>query len=361
MSNDTNGQDVLAASPSIVVESVVKSVLHQMQKGKHTLPILILGAPGTAKTAVIRDDVISQLSAATGEQWNFNDKLRVSQIESIDVRGAMHIKDDITKYAAPEMLPNEKRDGKYGIMFIDELTDGTKSVLSSLMQILWERRIGDWTQPKHWFVVAAGNRAIDKANATGALSTSFDTRFTTLHMAISHKEWEDWAIERGGLRYEVISFLRFFPDRLHEYPNGGVPRDVSKYANLRTWEQASEILEMQLSTDAERVNLYGTIGYKMGLEFCNFLRTVRSFPADLDEIIKNPETAPVPSMDAAFALCTILAKKADPDTFDPLVTYASRLGEEYGQAMVSLATKINPDLVNTSTYTRFASEMAMAV
>ena len=51
---------------------------------------------------------------------------------------------------------------KEGILFLDELNTAAPMVQASAYQLILDRKIGEYTLPDGWAIVAAGNRESDK-------------------------------------------------------------------------------------------------------------------------------------------------------------------------------------------------------
>ena len=90
----------------------------------------------------------------------------------------------------------EKRDGKRGIIAFDELTDANRQLQSCIYRVILDRQIGDYTLPRGWWPVAAGNRREDRA-AAQSLSTALANRFVHVHVRADWECWHAWANLNG--------------------------------------------------------------------------------------------------------------------------------------------------------------------
>ena len=77
------------------------------------------------------------------------------------------------------------------------------------------RKVGEYTLPDGWAIIAAGNRDSDRA-VTTRMPTPLRNRFVHLEFEVDVQEWSEWAIQ-AGIRPEVISFLRFRPELLSAF------------------------------------------------------------------------------------------------------------------------------------------------
>ena len=80
---------------------------------------------------------------------------RALLLDPVDLRGLPCLgSDGRSKWATPEFLP---QDGS-GILFLDELNAAPIMVQASCYQLVLDRKLGDYTLPEGWAIVAAGNR-----------------------------------------------------------------------------------------------------------------------------------------------------------------------------------------------------------
>ena len=123
-----------------------------LQAGLNTM---ICGGPGIGKSEIVQQ-VANDLNFGLVD-------FRANLFDPVDVRGVPHImqvKDSTkryTRWAVPDVFPIAERDGQNGIMFIDELTTAPPATQNAFLQLLLPRKIGDYTLPTGWSVIAAGN------------------------------------------------------------------------------------------------------------------------------------------------------------------------------------------------------------
>jgi MoxR-like ATPase len=78
--------------------------------------------------------------------------VRLSQLDSVDLRGIPSIKDSRTVWMPPIFLPTEG----VGILFLDELNSAPPSVQAAIYQLMLDRKIGEYSMPEGWRIVCAG-------------------------------------------------------------------------------------------------------------------------------------------------------------------------------------------------------------
>lgn len=169
------------------------------------LPMFIFGSPGVGKS----EQVFQAL-----EEGEMLIDLRLNSLDSIDLRGLPVIKKDKDKnptqveWVRPEFIP---ADGK-GILFLDEMNTAAPSVQNPALQLVLDRKIGSHKLGDGWYIVAAGNKADDKAHVY-PLSSALRQRFAIYHYQPDHNTWTNWAV-KNGIHPHVIGFISFKPDLL---------------------------------------------------------------------------------------------------------------------------------------------------
>jgi MoxR-like ATPase len=165
-------------------------------------PVFIWGGPGVGKSAVVRQ-LAAELTVPLQD-------IRALLLDPGDLRGLPFLgKDGQTKWAAPGFLPH---DGS-GILFLDELNAAPAMVQASCYQLVLDRKLGEYTLPEGWAIVAAGNRDSYRA-VTTRMPTPLRNRFVHLEFDVDLQEWSEWAIRAevrpGG------DCLSSFPSRVVE-------------------------------------------------------------------------------------------------------------------------------------------------
>ena len=299
-------------------------------------PVFIWGGPGIGKS-----DVVRQLAQSIGVPLK---DIRALLLDPVDLRGLPFLGTDHTaKWATPDFLP---KDGK-GILFLDELNAASAMVQAGCYQLVLDRRLGEYTLPEGWSIIAAGNRETDRA-VTTRMPTPLRNRFTHLNFEVDVQEWCEWAIH-SAICPEVIAFIRFKPDLLSAFD-----RDANAFPSPRSWEFVSRILKSAPAREIEHELFSGTVGDGAATEFSAFLRTFRELP-NIDAILLNPHREPVPDNAAAqYAVASALAHYASDTNFDRVCTYLERMPTEFSVLCVRDASLKQPSVRNTPGYTRWA-------
>src|SRR5438105_6000969 len=157
----------------------------------HEQSFLLLSAPGVGKSEMV-------YQAATEANLPCRSLLG-TQIAPEDVSGVPRIVGERSVFCPPRVLLPENPEPF--CLFLDELPACTPDVQKAFYSLLLERRLGEYPLPAGTWVVAAGNRAEDRA-LVRTISSALINRVLILQVRIDVPEWLTWA--RGtGVRAEV--------------------------------------------------------------------------------------------------------------------------------------------------------------
>lgn len=302
-------------------------------------PVFLWGAPGVGKSQVVRQ-VAKKMNLELTD-------IRAVLLDPVDLRGLPSITDEGTAHwCPPSFLPTTGQ----GILFLDELNAAPPLVQAACYQLVLDRKVGEYTLPEGWTVVAAGNRENDKA-VTHRMPSALANRFVHLDFSVDVSAWLEWAAEQD-LPEVVRAFIRFRPNLLHAFDP---KKDDKAFPSPRSWEFAARIVGATQSSKLQLNMLKGTVGSGAAIEFAGFSRMFNQLP-DPEEIINNPGTASIPEEPATlYALCEALAQKAEAQTAESIVAYASRLPAEFGVLLVRDAVKQHRGIVETAAFSDWAT------
>jgi ATPase family associated with various cellular activities (AAA) len=303
-------------------------------------PIYLWGPPGIGKSCMVRQ-------AAQSLSLNLVD-VRATLLDPVDLRGLPRLTKDTAVWCPPAFLP---RSGQ-GILFLDELAQAAPLVQAACLQLTLDRKVGEYTLPDGWSVIAASNRAEDRAGSH-RLITPLLNRFIHLDLEVSPEDWQTWAVS-ANVAPEVRAFLRYRPALLFQFDPTTAQR---AFPTPRAWQFVSDVLpgappNLLLGVVA------GCVGEGAAAEFVGFLRLYQELP-DLDAVLAKPDSAPVPREPAVlFALVTALVERcrADKAPLAGFVRYALRLPEEFGVLGLRDALAVQPKLVGLPEVQRWIAE-----
>jgi hypothetical protein len=243
--------------------------------------LLLLSAPGIGKS-----DIVHQAAASAGLECR---SLLGTQIAPEDVSGIPRIVGERSVFCPPRVLLPE--DGKAFCLFLDELPAATADIQKAFYALLLERRIGEFELPAGSWVVAAGNRTVDRA-LVRSMSSALVNRVLILHVEANHKEWLVWAAGRG-IRADILAFITYMPESLMR----PVPKEPIPFSTPRAWASLSRALDLveqktPLRPEVIRALAFGRVSPEDAALFCALADSKLAHLLPVEEYIYSPSKLP---------------------------------------------------------------------
>jgi hypothetical protein len=247
----------------------------------HDQSLLLLSAPGVGKS-----DLIAQTAAAAGLECR---SLLGTQIAPEDVSGVPHIVGERSVFCPPRVLLPE--DPEPFCLFLDELPASAPDVQKAFYSLLLERRIGENKLPAGSWVVAAGNRAQDRA-LVRALSSALVNRVTILNVRVDLREWLMWARD-NGVRADIQAFINFQPSALAR----PVPAEPVPFSTPRAWASLSRALDLVeqkgiMDNSLRRALAFGRVSGQDAAVYCALAEHDITPPRPLEDYLTGSATLP---------------------------------------------------------------------
>lgn len=322
--------------------------------GHHT-PVMLWGPPGIGK---------SQMVAQVAEKQNVEViDIRLSQMEPSDLRGIPFRIEDRVEWAVPSMLPDSKRHGVQGILFLDEITSAPPSVSAAAYQLILDRRLGDYFVPDGWAIFAAGNRQGDRG-VTYSMPAPLANRFSHYEVDTHLDDWVAWAFS-NGIDERIIAFVRFRPELLFDFDPAHNP---VAFPSPRSWEYSHRALKKFMGTpDLLLGSLQACVGQAAGIELKAFIDNLENMP-DLEAIVRGEKASVPKEIDLQYAVATALVGHAirakntadAQEKFGHILDYAQKMPQrEMGVMLVSdMHRAIGQDLFSVPQFTQWANSIA---
>jgi hypothetical protein len=268
-------------------KSVIRSLAHEQS-------VLLLSPPGVGKS-----DTVAQAAADAGLPCR---SLLGTQIAPEDVSGIPRIVGERSVFCPPRVLLPEKPEPF--CLFLDELPACGPDVQKAFYSLLLERRLGEHPLPKGTWVVAAGNRVVDRA-LVRPLSSALTNRVFILHVRVDVKEWLAWA-NSHGVRSEVVSFITFMPETLMR----PVPAEPIPFSTPRSWAALSKALDTVeragvLDAATRRALAFGLVSAEDAAIFCAMAEEAINGLLPLEDYLARPELLPAEETARWFVFCRI--------------------------------------------------------
>lgn len=251
--------------PSITVSDFCKIVKMQFEE-KNFRPIFGLGKGGIGKTESIMDLAQKELKIGYID-------VRLLLYSETDLKGIPYPNAEHTKtiWLQNDILPNEERDGKEGILVFDEITSCTRSVRTAAYQLLNERRLGEYVLPEGWMIVCLGNGEEDGGDYNG-MEGNFVNRCSVFNVIPDLDSWKDWALANGTNEL-VIGYINFKPSDLHSFEPDSLTEML--FASPRSWKAVSDIMNRYGFNENDRIleaRIVANLGQRVGQQFLAFCK-----------------------------------------------------------------------------------------
>lgn len=333
----TEIEDLIVKLWEIFQSTGVRHVLH------------IEGPPGGGKTAIVAAAArriadlmnLRPVSTPTPTEGDFN--LRVVHLGNIgeEVMAGLPWVDRETstlRRAIDEMWP---RCGT-GILHLDEpFQVGYAQRFYS--QLASEGRFGDYFELGNYLLISSGNAQSDRAG-TQRIWTHVQNRI--IHVRIQPEVATVLQHFTDPATPEVSVYLRWFPDRLHDFKTTGEP-----FASPRTWDKVNNLLSNGFDPASGFPVIQGYVGQGVALDFKVTFDAVKDLP-DLDAMLAEPdqwsETMKAMGHNNPAAVCamaSVFIRRYDRERDMGMVDRALRLmsysSAEHAAAFVAVAEGVD--------------------
>ena len=301
-------------------QSVKRSLTHLY---KRKVPVFLWGPPGIGKSSIV-----AQIAKEEGIAYI---DLRLSLLDPTDLRGIpfFNTKEETAVWAPPSFLPDGSQEK--GILFLDELNTAAPMVQASAYQLILDRKIGEYSLPDGWAIIAAGNRESDRG-VVFRMAAPLANRFVHLEMETSTEDWRGWAVG-AGIDASIIAFISHRPDALFTFSQS----ESRAFATPRTWAYVNEIVASQPETDLLMPLISGAIGEELAAAYLGFRAVAGELP-DMDAIFEG-KCSDVPSEPSALhilsaALTMHVNEATSSKKLNNLIAYTLKLPAEFAVMIV---------------------------
>ncbi|WP_345976781.1 MoxR family ATPase [Sulfurimonas sp. HSL3-7] len=289
---------------------------------KAQIPTFLWGPPGIGKSSIVKQ--IAQANA-----YEFID-LRLSLMDPTDLKGIPFYDKEAHQalWAPPSFLPREGR----GILFLDELNSAPPAVQASAYQLILDRKVGEYTLPEGWAIIAAGNREGDRG-VVYRMPSPLANRFVHLEMDVNVEDWRDWAYG-AGMDERVIAYIGYKSDDLFSFDP---TKNEKSFATPRSWEFVSSVLRSEMDEKLLLETIGGAIGKDRAVRFLSFAKVMHKLP-DIAAILSGGEGAYPEEVEVLHALATGLVmairENFSKERMDNLLHYTLGLQSEFAVMIV---------------------------
>ncbi|MGA9046127.1 AAA family ATPase [Sulfuricurvum sp.] len=301
-----------SSQAKITIESLIES----------QIPTFLWGAPGIGKSSIIKQ-------IAKEKNLECID-LRLSLLDPTDLKGIpFYEKDSHTAlWAPPSFLPREGR----GILFLDELNSAAPAVQASAYQLILDRKVGEYTLPEGWAIVAAGNREGDRG-VVYRLPSPLANRFVHIEMEVNVSDWRDWGI-KSRIDSRILAYIGFKNSALFGFDP---LKNERSFATPRSWEAVHKILQSPLPSNLLLEAISGAVGEDAAVDFLGYCKIMDHLP-NIDAILRGDEVEAPSELSTLYALSNVLVSRIlsahNEEALSNVLRYTLKLKNEFAVLIV---------------------------
>ncbi|OUQ56986.1 ATPase [Tyzzerella sp. An114] len=294
------------------IKNTVKAYLAKDEFGEYIIPsvrqrpILLMGAPGIGKTAVM-EQIAGECSIGL-VSYSITHHTRQSAVGlpfiSKKIYGGKEY--SVTEYTMSEIIASvydkiTETGFKEGILFIDEVNCVSETLAPSMLQFLQAKTFGTHKVPEGWIIVTAGNPPEYNKSVREFDVVTLD-RMKVINVEPDYDVWKEYAW-RKGINGAILSYLDIKKSNFYIMEN---TVDGKRFVTARGWEDLSTVLDVykKLGIKADENFVYQYLQHKKtAKDFANYIELYEKYRTDYnisnilngnysDEAVKKLENAP---------------------------------------------------------------------
>lgn len=248
-------------------QKIVGSIIsHGFLNGEAPTNICLHGSPGIGKSAIIN---ALPVYLAPLLECKVSDivviDVRLAAMAESDVQGIPFVEGGKMYFSTPPWFP--KDDGKYYILFFDELMNCSRPVQHAAYRIILDRSIQNGSVlPKRCAIVGAGNLRSDKTGAQPLLPAAAN-RFG-LHLNLTRLVDSLNYMVEAGFDHSIVGYLDWQKSAIYQPPT-----DEAAFPSPRTWESVDKHLKNPAIADDDNILMVavaGAVGSTHAVEYMAF-------------------------------------------------------------------------------------------
>lgn len=213
------------AKYNVVDTPELMSLIKMSFTQKKLAPLLIWGAPGIGKTAILMN-VLKSLP--NGDKMSLIVKTLSNETPDnftlpkyVEINGETKAT-DVPKTWLPVFKPtgDDDRDQMLddacgeGLLFIDELSRATPQVLNVVLPLINERVFNGYKLGSGWTIIVASNRMEDEMSGQSEIGNALANRFRQVYYEPTAKTWSEWAKTENYISPLLLSWLSMGEDNM---------------------------------------------------------------------------------------------------------------------------------------------------
>ena len=250
----------------IQTENAVRAYLLKDKYGRYKTPavrqrpILIIGAPGIGKTAIMeqiaREMGIGLVSYSMTHHTR-QSAIGLPYIEKREFEGRQYA---VSEYTMSEIIASvhnyiKKTGIKEGILFLDEINCISETLAPAMLQFLQYKTFGNTPVPEGWVIVTAGNPPEFNKSVREFDVATLD-RVKKINVEPSYDVWKEYAAN-NGVHNAITTYLDIKKENFYVMES---TVDGKSFVTARGWEDLSQMLylyeEIGITADQSLIEQY---------------------------------------------------------------------------------------------------------
>lgn len=239
------------------IENAVRAYLTKDHFGDYCIgcekqrPILLIGAPGIGKTAVM-EQVARKLGinlvAYSMTHHTRQSAVGLPFIEHRTYRGTEYA---VSEYTMSEIISTvyetaEQSGIREGLLFLDEINCVSETLAPAMLQFLQYKVFGKHRIPNGWVVVAAGNPP-EYNNSVREFDVATLDRLKKVIVDPDYTVWKEYAYQ-SGVHGAIISYLDIKKEHFYTVQS---TVDGKNFVTARGWEDLSQMMGLYEKLDIQ--------------------------------------------------------------------------------------------------------------
>lgn len=252
-----------------VKEEIKHTICSYLQKNEygeykiptvHQRPILMIGAPGIGKTAIMEQIARELKLGFVSYTMTHHTRQSAIGLPFISEKQYNGVTYSITEYTMSEIIASiyskmEKTGLQEGILFLDEINCVSETLSPAMLKLLQEKMFGNHKIPNGWIIIAAGNPSEYNKSVREFDVVTLD-RVRKLEIEPNLEVWKDYAYKKQ-IHESILSYLNIKQENFYAVET---TVDGKQFVTARGWEDLSCILksyeEMNIPVTFETIRSY---------------------------------------------------------------------------------------------------------
>jgi hypothetical protein len=207
-------------------------------------PILLMGAPGIGKTAIM-EQIAQELGVAlVSYSMTHHTRQSALGLPFIVKKTYGGVEYDVSEYTMSEIIATvyetmEQSGIKQGILFLDEINCVSETLTPSMLQFLQFKTFGRHRVPDGWIVVTAGNPPEYNKSVREFDVVTLD-RLKRIDIEPDFKAWKEFAY-KIGIHPAIMTYLEI---RKSDFYLVETTVDGKKFVTARGWDDLSQMIRL---------------------------------------------------------------------------------------------------------------------